>query len=112
MADAPEKKSPTEAIDLQRKTEDIVSGKRPVDELYPYIPPDYNIPFPHIGTEKQLFLDNFILDRLEGVERVFPKPDRPEQPVIDPMEMPWGAQCPQRVLRTLGFRCRGAARSG
>ena len=49
MTDSPERKSPTEALDLQRKTEDIVSGRRAVDELYPYIPPDYNIPFLHIG---------------------------------------------------------------
>ena len=50
MTDSPERKSLTEALDLQRKTEDVVSGKRPVDERYPYIPPDYNIPFLHIGT--------------------------------------------------------------
>jgi len=72
--DMPEKKSPTEPLDVQRKIEDIMTGKRAIDILYPYIPPDYKIPFLHIGTEKQLFLDNFILDHMEGVQRVFPKP--------------------------------------
>ena len=89
MVDTPEKKSVTESLDVQRKTEAIKSGKRPVDEFYPYIPPDYNIPFLHIGTDKQLFLDNFILDHLEGVERVFPKPNRPDEPIIRTMELPW-----------------------
>ena len=82
MIEKPERKSPTEQLDIQRKTEDIISGKRPVDILYPYIPPDYKVPFLHIGTEKQLFLDNFILDRFDGVTRVFPKPDRPDEPII------------------------------
>jgi hypothetical protein len=103
MTDSPERKSLTEALDLQRKTEDIVSGKRPVDERYPYIPPDYNIPFLHIGTEKQLFLDNFILDRFERVERVFPKPDRPEQPIIDPMELPWERNAPKGYFSHWAF---------
>ena len=103
MTDSPERKSLTEALDLQRKTEDIVSGKRPVDERYPYIPPDYNIPFLHIGTEKQLFLDNFILERFEGVERVFPKPDRPEQPIIDPMELPWEGNAPKGYFSHWAF---------
>ena len=103
MTNSPERKSLTEALDLQRKTEDIVSGKRPVDERYPYIPSDYNIPFLHIGTEKQLFLDNFILDRFEGVERVFPKPDRPEQPIIDPMELPWERNAPKGYFSHWAF---------
>ena len=89
MIEKPERKSPTEQLDIQRKTEDIVSGKRPVDILYPYIPPDYKVPFLHIGTEKQLFLDNFILDRFDGVTRVFPKPDRPDEPIIKTLELPW-----------------------
>jgi len=89
MVDKPEKKSLTEPLDVQQKTEAIITGKRPIDILYPYIPPDYEIPFLHIGTEKQLFLDNFILDHLEGVERVFPKPDRPEEPIIRTKELPW-----------------------
>ena len=88
--DKPEQKSSTEPLDIQRKTEAIMSGKRAVDKLlYPYIPPDYKVPFLHIGTEKQLFLDNFILDHLDGVERVFPKPDRPPEPIIRTMELPW-----------------------
>lgn len=89
MVDKPEKKSPTEPVDVQRKIEDIMTGKRPIDILYPYIPPDYEIPFLHIGTEKQLFLDNFILEHMEGGERIFPKPDRPEEPIIRTKELPW-----------------------
>lgn len=89
MVDKPEKKSVTESLDVQLKTEAIMSGKRPVDEFYPYIPPDYKIPFLHIGTEKQLFLNNFILDHLEGVERVFQKPKRPDEPIIRTMQLPW-----------------------
>ncbi len=89
MVDKPEKRSPTESLDVKRKTEDIMSGKRPVDVLYPYIPPDYEVPFLHIGTQKQLFLDNFILDHLDGVKRVFPKPDRPKEPIIRTKELPW-----------------------
>lgn len=53
-----------------------------LDSLYPYIPPDYEVPFLHIGTQKQLLLDNFVLDHLDGVKRVFPKPDRPAEPII------------------------------
>ena len=87
--DKPEKKSPTEQLDLQRKIEDTVSGKRPIESSYPYFPPDYEIPFLHIGTERQLFLDNFILDHLEDVERVIPTPDRPEEPILKARELPW-----------------------
>ena len=80
MVDKPERKRPTERLDLQHKIEDTLSGKRPIDERrYPYFPPDYEIPFVHIGTERQLFLDNFVLDHLEDVERVFPEPYRPEK---------------------------------
>ena len=87
--DKPEQKSPTEPLDIQRKTEAIMSGERAVDKMYPHIPPDYKVPFLHIGTDKQLFLDNFILDHLEGVERVFPKPERTPEPIISTRELPW-----------------------
>jgi hypothetical protein len=90
MADRPEPKSPTELLDIQRKLSETAAGRRPVDEsTYPYFPPDYEIPFLHIGTEKQLFLDNFILDDLEHVERRFPKPHRPEEPVLTVGDLPW-----------------------
>ena len=68
---AQEKKSPTEPLDLQRKIEDTLAGRRPYEPLaYPYFSPDYKLPFLHIGTERQVFLDNFILEHLEDVERV------------------------------------------
>lgn len=85
----PESKSPTELLDLQRKMEETRSGRRPVDSRYPYIPPDYDLPFLHIGTERQLFLDNFILDHLEDVERIFPEPVRPEEPLVRARDLPW-----------------------
>jgi hypothetical protein len=85
----PERKSPTEALDVQRKITDILAGRRPVDASYPYVFPDYSLPFLHIGTEKQLFLDNFILDHLDGVMRVFPTAYRPERPVLEVGDLPW-----------------------
>ena len=66
--DHPEPKNPSEALDLERSIADTRCGKRPPDQnRYPYFPPDYEIPFLHIGTERQLFVDNFILDHLDGV---------------------------------------------
>ena len=85
----PEKKSPTERLDVQRKIEDTLSGDRPIDKLYPYISPDYKLQFTHIGTEKQLFIDNYMLDHLEDVERVFPEPERPPRPILEGGELPW-----------------------
>ncbi|MBI3943959.1 MAG: hypothetical protein HY326_13155 [Chloroflexi bacterium] len=88
--DMPEKKNPTEALDVQSRMAETLAGKRPVDErTYPYFPPEYAIPFLHIGTDKQLFLDNFILDHLEDVTRVFPAPQRPEKPIIGVGDLPW-----------------------
>ena len=75
LAGAQEKKSPTEALDLQRKIENTVTGKRAIDPMsYPYFSPDYKMPFAHVGTEKQLFLDNYMLDELQGAERIIVKP--------------------------------------
>lgn len=90
MTSRPEPLSPTEALDLQRKIADTLAGERPLDQRrYPYFPPDYAVPFLHIGTQKQLFLDNFILDHLTDVTRHFPKPDRPETPVFRVGDLPW-----------------------
>src|SRR5690349_8828475 len=85
----PEHKSPTESLDIQQKTQAIVSGQRPPDDKYPYIGPDYTIPFLHIGTERQLFLDNFILDHLHDVKRVVAKPQRHEGSVLEIGGYPW-----------------------
>ncbi len=93
MTPVPEPLSPTEALDLQRKSADTLAGERPLDQRrYPYFPPDYTVPFLHIGTQKQLFLDNFILDHLTDVARHFPKPDRPETPVFRVGDLPWEAR--------------------
>ncbi len=86
---SPEGKSPTEALDIEQKTQAILTGKRPVDEKYPYIGPDYKIPFLHIGTERQLFVDNFILDHLQDVQRVVTQPTRHPGSVIEVGGLPW-----------------------
>ena len=86
----PEGKSRTEALDLQRRMEETLSGQRPVDsQSYPYFNPDYELPFIHIGTEKQLLLDNFILDGFEGVERVIIRPEKADPPLIEWNNLPW-----------------------
>ena len=87
--DKPEKKNPTEPLDLQRKIEDTIAGKRPIESSYPYFPPDYEIPFLHIGTERQLFLDNFILDHLEDVEREIVTPKKADPPLLTWTNLPW-----------------------
>ena len=90
MTDKPEKRSLTEPLDIQRKIEDTLAGRRPIESRkYPHFMPDYEIPFLHIGTQKQLFLDNFIIDHLEDVERVIPEPYRPEEPILEVGDLPW-----------------------
>jgi len=89
MADLPEKKNPTEALDVRRRIEETIAGTRPIDDNYPYFAPDYAVHTLHIGTEKQLFLDNFILDHLEDVKRVICKPQRPEKPILRSRDLPW-----------------------
>jgi hypothetical protein len=87
---APEKKSATEALDLERKIADTLAGRRPYEPLsYPYFSPDYALPFTHIGIEKQLFLDNFMLEHLEGVERVLTPPVKTPKPLIEETGLPW-----------------------
>ena len=85
----PEPKSPTEPLDIQQKTEALLSGSRPVNRVYPYIPPDYEIPFPHIGTDRQLFLDNYILDHLDGVRREICAPTKSPEPLLSWSDLPW-----------------------
>ena len=85
----PEPLNPTERLDLERKSEQLGARVGQPDERYPYIGPDYKLPFLHVGTERQLFLDNFILDELTDVERRFPEPERPDDPVLEVGELPW-----------------------
>lgn len=88
--ETPEPKSVTERIDVQRNMEETWAGKRPVDAgTYPYFNPDYRLPFKHIGTQKQLFLDNYILDDLIGVQRIVVRPEKTEQPLIHYENLPW-----------------------
>lgn len=87
MPEQAERKSLTEPLDLQRKIEDALADRRPLPDEYPYFSPDYEVPFTHVGTEKQLFVDNFMLDWLDGVERRFPTPER--RVVLEMGELPW-----------------------
>ncbi|MBV7334477.1 hypothetical protein KFU94_40815 [Chloroflexi bacterium TSY] len=89
MPNRPEQKTLTEFLDIQQKADAIWGGQRSVDRDYPYIPPDYKVPFLHIGTEKQLFLDNFILDHLDGVHREICKPTKAAKPLLSWSNLPW-----------------------
>ena len=89
MTRQPEAKSPIEPLDICRKAGAMLSGERPIDTAYPYIVPDYDVPFLHIGTEKQLFLDNFILDHLNGVHREICTPAKAERPLLAWSDLPW-----------------------
>lgn len=85
----PEKKSPTELLDLQHKAERVWAGEEPVSPRYPYILPDYELPFPHIGTEPQLFIDNFMLEWLYDAERVLETPVKHSQPAMPLNDFEW-----------------------
>lgn len=85
----PEPKSLTEPLDVARKAADTLAGRRPFEKEYPYFSPDYRLPFTHIGTERQLFLDNFMLDRLEGVERLVITPTKAPEPLLQWSDLPW-----------------------
>lgn len=90
MSVNPERKSPTEALDLKRSMDDTWAGKCPVDETtYPYFSPNYRLPFTHIGTDKQLFLDNFILADFVNVKRVVVRPNKLNPPLIRFSNLPW-----------------------
>ena len=79
----PEKRDVQERLTVQRRIDETVSGEREIDiYTYPYFNPDYKIPFLHIGTEKQLFLDNYILEHLEDVEREICRPQKHPEPLL------------------------------
>jgi hypothetical protein len=88
---APEKKSPTEVLDVQSKAERIWRGEEPVPARYPYILPDYKLEFPHIGTEPQLFLDNYMSEWLYDLERVMETPQKYPDPVLRGTDFEWEA---------------------
>ncbi len=86
----PEPKSTTELVDVQRKMAQTWAGQRPVDtRTYPYFNPDYEMPFLHIGSDKQLLLDNFILAGFDGVERVIVRPEKTAPALIQYENLPW-----------------------
>ena len=90
QADAPEARSETEWVDAQRMMEETWAGERPVDpRTYPYFNPPYRLPFKHVGTQKQLFLDNYILDELIDAQRVIVQPQKAKAPLIQYEDLPW-----------------------
>ena len=107
QADAPEARSETEWVDAQRMMEETWAGERPVDpRTFPYFNPPYRLPFKHIGMQKQLFLDNYILDELIEVQRVIVQPQKamktcPGNAIISPV-------CPRQpctMRTTASIRC-------
>ncbi len=88
-SERPERKDPSEQHTVRRRMAETASGRRAADVSYPYFQPQYEVPWLHIGTERQLFLDNFILDHLDGVVRVIPTPERPAAPILDAQDHPW-----------------------
>ena len=94
MTEAPEKKNPLEQLEIRQKAERIWQGEEAMPRLYPYILPDYRLPFPHIGTEPQLFLDNYMVEWFYDVERVMERPRKQDGPVLLFNDFPWeGAGC-------------------
>ena len=86
----PEARYDTEMDDVQSRMDETWAGKRPVDpRTYPYFSPDYRLPFKHVGLQKQLFLDNYILDELIDAERTVVRPHKAETPLIQYEDLPW-----------------------
>ena len=72
----PERKLPNELMIVKNAMTETWNEGRPVESRsYPYFNPPYEIPFSHIGTEKQVFLDNFIqhplVTGLNGKRKLF-----------------------------------------
>lgn len=65
------------------------AGTRPVEATYPYFNPPYDLPFPYIGTETQLFLDNYILGHLVGIRRRIVPPEKADPALIRYEDLPW-----------------------
>lgn len=89
MNDQPEKKSAIERLDIQRKTDRIWQGDEELPSSYPYILPDYRLPFPHVGTEPQLFLDNYMVEWLYDLDRVMERPTKLDDPVMRLNDYEW-----------------------
>ena len=86
----PEPRDVQENLSVQRRIDETLSGARAIDiYTYPYFNPEYRISFLHIGTEKQLFLDNYILAHLEDVEREICRPQKYSEPLLAGSGLPW-----------------------
>jgi hypothetical protein len=88
---APEPKSATEALDIEQKAERIWSGQETVTSSYPYVLPHYKLQFPHLGTESQTFIDNYMVEWLYDLDRVMETPEKHPEAVIRPNDFPWEA---------------------
>ena len=100
----PERKEQNDLLRIQDAMRETWTGIRQVDsQTYPYFNPPYELPFPHIGTEKQLFLDNYILSQFIGVRREIVKPEKARPALIRFENLSWErndiAMCPLAALQ-------------
>lgn len=66
------------------------AGKRPVEGAsYPYFNPPRELPFPCLGAEPQLFLDNYVVDHLVGVRRRIVPPQKANPALLRYEDLPW-----------------------
>ena len=90
MDKKPESKIPDDLRRVRRSMDETWDGTRPVDpKTYPYFNPPYDYPFPHIGTVKQLFLDNYMLAHLSDTKREIVKPEKANPALIRFENLPW-----------------------
>lgn len=89
MANEPEKRIITERSDLEKKAARVWSGEEDIPRRYPYILPDYELPYPHIGTEPQLFVDNHMVEWFYDLDRVVEKPQKLDRPAMSLNDLPW-----------------------
>ena len=63
---------------MRRAGAETWAGTRAVDRAsYPYFNPPRELPFPYLGADPQLFLDNYVVDHLVGVRRRIVPPQLP-----------------------------------
>jgi hypothetical protein len=97
-----EPNNPREAEEVRTLMEAVWSGETPPDpKYYPYFVPGYKHLFTHIGTEKQLFIDNYVIDWLDGVKRNILIPEK--KFLIPWTDLPWEQEAAANI-------CSGAVR--
>lgn len=86
----PEKKIITENMENRIRAEKTFIGEWEIDaETYPYFETMYELPFIHIGVEKQLFLDNYIVEEFVDTKRIIQKPEKAILPLLEWTGLPW-----------------------